>query len=46
MENIQWFDATDMGFTGRTTETIMSYLGDPGKVTIGFNGSEDMAKMS
>ena len=46
MENIQWFDATDTGFTGRTTEIVMSYIGDPSKVTIGFNGQDERAKLS
>lgn len=46
MENIQWFDATETGFTGRTAEIIMSYIGNPSKVTVGFNGREEKAKLS
>lgn len=46
MENIQWFDSTESGFTGMVAGTVMSYIGDPSKPTIGINCSDPMAKIS
>ena len=46
LENVQWFDSTESGFTGIVCGAIMSYIGDPSKPTIGFNGSEPTAMLS
>jgi len=46
LANIQWFDSSDSGFTGMVAGTVMNYLGDPAKPTIGINCSEPTAKVS
>ena len=46
MENIQWFDSSDLGFTGMICGIAMSFIGDPSKPTVGVNRSEDTAKIS
>jgi len=46
MENIQWFDSTSSGFTGMICGTLMSFVGDPDKPTIGINCSEESANIS
>jgi RecJ-like exonuclease len=46
MKNIQWFDSSDLGFTGMICGIAMQFMGDPSKPTIGINRSEDIAKIS
>lgn len=46
MENIQWFDSSSTGFTGMLCGTVMSYIGDPDKPTIGINASDENANVS
>ncbi len=46
MENIQWFDSTLSGSTGIICGAVMSYIGDPSKPTIGYNGAEPTAMLS
>jgi len=46
MENIQWFDSSESGFTGMVCGTVMSYVGNPTKPTIGMNCSEPIANIS
>jgi len=46
LENVQWFDSSESGFTGIICSVVMSYIGDPSKPTIGFNGSEPKAMLS
>ena len=46
MENIQWFDSSESGYTGMICGIVMSYLGNPRKPTIGINCSEPTAKVS
>ena len=41
MENIQFFDSTESGFTGILCNIVMHFIGDPDKPTIGINFSED-----
>ncbi|MDR1404389.1 MAG: DHH family phosphoesterase [Candidatus Methanoplasma sp.] len=46
MKNIQWFDSSEIGFTGMICGIAMQFMGDPSKPTIGINSSEDTAKIS
>jgi RecJ-like exonuclease len=46
LENVQWFDSSESGFTGIICGAVMSYIGDPSKPTIGFNGAEPKAMLS
>ena len=46
LENVQWFDSSESGFTGIICGAVMSYIGDPSKPTIGYNGSEPKAMLS
>lgn len=46
MENIQWFDSSAVGFTGILCGVVMSYVGDPGKPTVGINASDENANVS
>ena len=46
MENLQYFDSSETGFTGILCGIIMRYIGDPSKPTIGLNTAEDKIKIS
>ena len=46
MENIQWFDSTDSGFTGMLCGIAMQSIGDHTKPTIGMNKSNDPVNLS
>ena len=46
MENFQYFDSTETGFTGILCGIIMRYIGDPSRPTIGLNTAEDKIKIS
>ena len=46
LENIQWFDSSESGFTGMICGIVMSYIGNPDKPCIGINCSEPTAKVS
>ncbi|MCL2148548.1 MAG: DHH family phosphoesterase [Methanomassiliicoccaceae archaeon] len=46
MDNIQWFDSSESGFTGMLCGVAMGYMGDPSKPTVGVNRSEETAKVS
>ncbi|MDR0508989.1 MAG: DHH family phosphoesterase [Candidatus Methanoplasma sp.] len=46
MKNIQWFDSSDLGFTGMVCGIAMNFIGSRSKPTIGVNRSEDIAKIS
>lgn len=46
MENIQWFDSSESGFTGMICGVAMQFIGDPSKPTIGVNLSGDITKIS
>jgi len=46
MENIQWFDSSDSGFTGMLCGIAMQCIGDPSKPTIGVNKSYDPINLS
>ena len=46
MDNIQYFDSTETGFTGILCGIIMRYIGDPAKPTIGMNTADDKIKLS
>ena len=46
LENVQWFDSSESGFTGIICGVVMSYIGDPSKPTIGFNGREPTGMLS
>ena len=46
MENIQYFDSSETGFTGILCGIIMRYIGDPSKPTIGLKTDEDKIKLS
>ncbi len=46
MENIQWFDSSISGSTGIICGAVMSFIGDPSKPTIGYNGAEPKAMLS
>ncbi len=46
LENIQWFDSTDSGFTGMLCGIAMQSIGDPNKPTIGMNRSNDPINIS
>jgi RecJ-like exonuclease len=46
MENIQWFDSTDSGFTGMLCGIAMQSIGNPDKPTIGMNRSYDPVNLS
>ena len=46
MENIQYFDSTETGFTGILCGIIMRFIGDPSKPTIGMKADEDKIKIS
>ena len=46
MENIQWFDSSELGFTGMICGIAMQFMGDPSKPTIGINRSDGIAKIS
>lgn len=46
MENFQYFDSTETGFTGVLCGIMMSYVSDPSKPTIGMNTAEDKIKLS
>lgn len=46
MDNLQWFDSSEYGFTGVVCGIIMRYLGNPDKPTIGVNSSEEKVKLS
>lgn len=46
MENFQWFDSTDSGFTGMLCGVAMQSVADPSKPTIGMNRSGDPVNIS
>ena len=46
LDNIQYFDSTETGFTGILCGIIMRYIGDPSKPTIGMKTDEDKIKLS
>ncbi len=46
MENIQWFDSTDSGFTGMLCGIAMQSIADHRKPTIGMNKSNDPVNLS
>ena len=46
MENLQYFDSTETGFTGVLCGIMMQYVSDPSKPTIGMNTAEDKIKLS
>ena len=46
MENIQWFDSSDSGFTGMLCGIAMQCIGNPGKPTVGVNKSNDPVNLS
>ena len=46
MENFQYFDSSETGFTGVLCGIMMRYVGDPSKPTIGMNATEDKIKLS
>lgn len=46
MDHIQWFDSSELGFTGMICGIAMQFIGDPSKPTIGINHSEGVAKIS
>lgn len=46
MDNIQFFDNMEKGFTGLLCGIAMQYIGDPGKPTIGVGTADDNAKVS
>ena len=46
MENIQYLDSTETGFTGVICGVAMRYFADPEKPTIGINSAEDKVKLS
>jgi RecJ-like exonuclease len=46
MENFQYFDSTETGFTGILCGIIMRYIGDPSIPTIGMKEDEDKIKLS
>ncbi len=46
MENFQWFDSTDSGFTGMLCGISMQSIADPNKPTIGMNRANDPVNLS
>ena len=46
MENFQYFDSSETGFTGVLCGIMMNYVSDPSKPTIGMNTAEDKIKLS
>lgn len=46
MENIQWFDSSESGYTGMLCGVAMQCFSDPRKPTIGINGSKDPINIS
>ena len=46
MENFQYFDSSETGFTGVLCGIMMHYVSDPSKPTIGMNTAEDKIKLS
>ena len=46
LNNIQYFDSTETGFTGILCGIMMRYISDPSKPTIGLNTAEDKIKIS
>ena len=46
MQNIQWFDSTDSGFTGMLCGIAMQSIADHSKPTIGLNMSNDPVNIS
>ena len=46
MENFQYFDSTETGFTGVLCGIMMHYVSDPSKPTIGMNTADDKIKLS
>jgi RecJ-like exonuclease len=46
MDNIQFFDNTESGFTGMICETVMRFTGDLDKSTVGYSTSGGMTKAS
>ena len=46
MENFQYFDSSETGFTGVLCGIMMHYVSDPSKPTIGMNTTEDKIKLS
>ena len=46
MENIQFFDNMEKGYTGLLCGIAMQYIGDPTKPTIGVGTTDDNAKVS
>ncbi len=46
MENIQWFDSSESGFTGMLCGIAMQCFADPRKPTIGLNSSKDPINIS
>ncbi len=46
MENFQWFDSTDSGFTGMLCGVSMQSIANPNKPTIGMNRANDPVNLS
>ena len=46
MDNIQFFDNMEKGFTGLLCGIAMQYIGDPSKPTIGVGTADENAKVS
>ncbi|AIZ56037.1 DHHA1 domain protein [Candidatus Methanoplasma termitum] len=46
MKHIQWFDSSELGFTGMVCGIAMQFMGNPSKPTIGINRSGGTAKIS
>lgn len=46
LDNIQYFDSTETGFTGVICGIVMRYIGNPLKPTFGLKRTEDKTKIS
>lgn len=46
MDNIQWLDSSESGYTGVLCGIAMRYIGNPNKPVIGVNSSEEKVKLS
>jgi len=46
MKNIQFFDNSASGFTGKLCELAIRYIGDPDKPAVGYSSLEKMTKAS
>ena len=46
MDNFQYFDSSETGFTGVLCGIMMHYVSDPSRPTIGMNATEDKVKLS